>query len=1242
MLQKLISTRRLHLIAFLMSALLLTGMIIPVTSSPLSPTDTSPYITRISVSTEGSQGDDYSDFPAISADGRYIAFESFASNLVANDTNGDSGTGWDVFVHDRQTRQTSIVSVNSSGVQGNNGSFAPSISADGRFVAFISSASNLIADHNGKTHIYVHDLQTGQTAPVSINSQGELGNYHSGPMDVPPAISADGRFVAFTSEASNLVSDDQNGQDIFVHDRHTGQTTLVSVNSQGMQGTGGSSWNPVISADGRFVSFTSTTNNLVSNDNNGMSDIFVHDRQMGQTTLLSVNSEGFQANDKSYSPSISSNGRFITFESFASNLAPNDNYKTMDVFTHDLETEHTTIISLDDEGRPGGGAIQPEISGDGRYVVFSTYYNGVFFHDRQTKQKTRISVNNEGFSANDGSYQLAISANGRFVAMTSDASNLVLNDTNSKSDIFVVDTHQIPVTPPPVTPTPMTPTPDIPTSSLVLKDIQLSHFHLQQNNWQPLTALDPAKLPSLPSEYEGQVASFDGNIVRVGVSLQNTGNTASTVEVSIREKTSNTILLGSTPLTVPANATLNNVNILNWDTVGYAWKNNETLNSRRSLRLVIQQNGKIVATATREVWISPRPVILVHGWQSTEQSWKDDNYISYFPAEQTDWLVFAVDTLSTGKFREFKDAAYNGEQLHLYIDQIRKEHNAHHVDLIGHSYGGLISRWYIDKFMANTEVLRPPLDIKPIAISLIMLGTPNAGSPCARSILDLLMPGAHYFTEKNMEKFNEDIQNKNGVYFYNLAGGEITCAVYKNTDGIVPLSSALYTANHSAVYPSAHHWRCEERLCLRNKIGFTKYVLPWLALSPSEYKDRQLLEQFQAVERYTSQDSVIMTDYASVNVPGGASIDLAITLDGTSNAAYQTSPRPGVTTTLINPSGQVLGELTEEDTIFPNFSILMPNAGIWKIRVANATTQSVSVPYVILQDNIGVSIALSFGTPNAVTQVPIVLNVVTNNPSPSITSISATILDINGTSLAEVPLVFDGTNYTGLAPILPAGLYSAFAHATINGKTLHQIDQFFIEGVTSTPLIINGGFEDSLASWTLKGSGTKGDKVKCNKDTNSDGIADKIFANTGNCAFRFKGGVGEKSSLEQVVALTGQSLSINDVLTFSASINGRVTTSGKIKVRVKYNDATPTGKVNIPLGPTNSYSIVTGSVEIKSLDIKKIKVQFQHTGSSGKSYIDDVSLNVGVPQSFDIDPLPLPSTSNEGDFSTTDSILTLP
>lgn len=333
----------------------------------------------VSVSSAGEQGNDLSFWPAISADGRYVAFWSYATNLVQNDTNvfcdrdgvgGYNDNCWDIFWHDRQTGETRRVSVSSTGDQANGYSEHPTMSADGRYVAFESNASNLVAgDTNYANDIFVHDTQTNTSIRVSVNSAGEQalqGGYW-------PAISADGRFLAFQSTAANLVpSDTNNCWDIFVHDQLTGETTRVSVDSAGIEGNA-PSLEPRISADGRYVAFRSYASNLVSGDTNGwFTDVFVHDRVTGHTTRASVNSAGNQASSESDWPAVSPAG-YVVFSSQATNLVQGDTNGVGDVFVHDLNTGQTTRVSVGSAGvQSNGFSAQPTVSADGRYVAYQS------------------------------------------------------------------------------------------------------------------------------------------------------------------------------------------------------------------------------------------------------------------------------------------------------------------------------------------------------------------------------------------------------------------------------------------------------------------------------------------------------------------------------------------------------------------------------------------------------------------------------------------------------------------------------------------------------------------------------------------------------------------------------------------------------------------------------------------------------------------------------------------------------
>ena len=407
-------------------------------------------IDRVSVSSAGAQGDNGSYTPGISSDAATVTFDSDASNLVAGDTNGAS----DVFVFDVATGATERVSVSTGGAPGNGDSYFPVISGDGTTIAYFSLASTLVAgDTNGESDVFVYDMGTGATSRVSVATAGTQGD--SGSYD--PALSGDGDAVVFDSEATNLVAGDTNDvSDVFVHDVGTGATERVSVATGGTQADS-DSFAPAISGDGSTVSYYSFASNLVTGDTNGESDVFMYDLDTGVTSLVSVASDGSGADAGSFDPSLSDDGNMIAFVSDASNLVEGDTNAVSDVFVYDVVADSLSLVSIASDGSQANNhSFAPVISGDGTAIIFESDASNlvasdtnaasdVFVHELASGATSRVSVAADGSESDNDSLAPVISGNGAFVAYYSFATNLVTDDSNAATDVFLSRLNRSPV-----------------------------------------------------------------------------------------------------------------------------------------------------------------------------------------------------------------------------------------------------------------------------------------------------------------------------------------------------------------------------------------------------------------------------------------------------------------------------------------------------------------------------------------------------------------------------------------------------------------------------------------------------------------------------------------------------------------------------------------------------------------------------------------------------------------------------
>ncbi|HSX43192.1 MAG TPA: hypothetical protein VLF59_03840 [Candidatus Saccharimonadales bacterium] len=429
---------------------------------------TVPYTNAIiSVDGSGNQGTndsaDSNSQVSMSQDGRYVLFSSSASNLVSGDTDNAA----DLFVKDRLTGSVTRVDVSSAGTQANiGGDIWGRISADGKYVAFESYATNFVSGTlpANSVHYYLHNMTTGSTDLIDVGMGGAMPNTGGDSRSVD--ISADGRYVVFASGASNLVSGDTNSQqDIFVRDTKLSTTTLLSKADSGTAANGDST-RPSINCDGSMIAFSSQATNLVSSDTNGVDDDFLVNRVGGNSikdlTLSANATSGVEGYSAPLAPVVSCNGSTVLVPSKASNLTSGVTGTTKyHLYAYNTFNDSFELIDKSASGTVGNNGVRDDaISWDGNLIAFnsqannlssSTYddnsYADVYLRNRSantTEQVSRASTTTSLQSPQSEAVTPSISLDGRYVSFSTYSSNAVSGDTNSKHDVFVAQSGYTP------------------------------------------------------------------------------------------------------------------------------------------------------------------------------------------------------------------------------------------------------------------------------------------------------------------------------------------------------------------------------------------------------------------------------------------------------------------------------------------------------------------------------------------------------------------------------------------------------------------------------------------------------------------------------------------------------------------------------------------------------------------------------------------------------------------------------
>jgi pimeloyl-ACP methyl ester carboxylesterase len=561
-------------------------------------------------------------------------------------------------------------------------------------------------------------------------------------------------------------------------------------------------------------------------------------------------------------------------------------------------------------------------------------------------------------------------------------------------------------------------------------------------------------LPSVSAD--GTVLyTYDGNILSFTAAIESDAEIFFPLRVEVQD-TADDAVLASVDVTAP-NATTASVTLA-WDTFNTAWASDGTMLGARNIVVrLLDEAGETLDSANFTLTVRPRPVVLVHGWNSTEGMWS--SYAGYLSSAADGWLGLPANNLSTGGGgRPFHDAKWNADKLHEFVTEQRETLDAAHIDLVGHSMGGLIGRAYLQ---AHGE---RDVDGQPVALRLITLGTPNTGSPCGNvgavlSVFSSQLDGAWHFTPAYMRTFNQTVTDTHGTMIHALAGTSVwTCGI--EGDGVVPVNSATAYGldNKISVFtahiPGVEIWErvFGARDFEYSETQFNEFVIGQLRAAWTPDAPLRLDAQVATAEE---SDAPPVTQRYTLTIPAGSLAVMTVNAFDGEDLGVLIAPVSGITAELRAPDGAVLVSLDQDDMESLPMGILPhedATAGTYTVHFANTGTQTATIEMVVFESGLSYVLEIDI-LPQPDGKTLITATVLQNGtPIPNVSIVahldriedeeSAQPYDLTDGAEEVIGVSADGV-HTALLD-LPAGVYALAVKAQTNRYSLTESHTFTV------------------------------------------------------------------------------------------------------------------------------------------------------------------------------------------------------